>query len=207
MHRASCIVHHASFIVHRASCIVHRASCIVHYYHRALCIMHPDSGSGHDPTDTQTERGGGQRQTPHERDRCAENHIRFACTQRKHRPVDGRHPDLQFFGVREKLRTRHTLHGGIPRDIAKPYAGNVERHAHKQPYARHDRFLHHPLLLHRPRFTAARHFERQRDRRWPRRPRETRHHGRRGRRHQRTICAGHRVVQHIRRVWPLHLRR
>lgn len=70
---------------------------------------------------------------------------------------------------------RATLDRRLPRHVAQPYAGDVERDAHQQPHARHDRLLHHSVLLHRPGIAAARYFIGERNGRWTGRSGQTRH--------------------------------
>ena len=36
----------------------------------------------------------------------------------------------------------------LSRHVALAHAGNMERDAHQQPHARHDRLFHHPVLFH-----------------------------------------------------------
>lgn len=75
----------------------------------------------------------------------------------------------------QELRPRHALDRRLPRHVAQPYAGDVERDAHQQPHARHDRLLHHSVLLHRPGIAAARYFIGERNGRWTGRSGQTRH--------------------------------
>ena len=111
-------------------------------------------------------RGHSHRTSADERNRCAEDEVRFTRTEREHRPLDGRHPDVQLVRIRQELRTRHALDRRVPRNVAFTHAGDMERHAHQQPHARHDRLLHHSVLLHRQRIAAARYFIGERDWRW-----------------------------------------
>ena len=90
----------------------------------------------------------GHRTSTDERNRRAEDEVRFARTEREHRPLDGRHPDVQLVGIRQELRSRHTLDRRLSRHVALAHAGNMERDAHQQPHARHDRLFHHPVLFH-----------------------------------------------------------
>ena len=108
----------------------------------------------------------GHRTSADERNRCAEDEVRFTRTEREHRPLDGRHPDVQLVRIRQELRTRHALDRRVPRNVAFTHASDMERHAHQQPHARHDRLLHHSVLLHRQRIAAARYFIGERDWRW-----------------------------------------
>jgi hypothetical protein len=78
-------------------------------------------------------------QTADEGNRRAEDEVRFTRTERKYRPLDGGHPDVQLVRVCQELRPRHALDRRLPRHVAQPYAGDVERDAHQQPHARHDR--------------------------------------------------------------------
>ena len=100
----------------------------------------------------------GHRTSADERNRRAEDEVRFTRTEREHRPLNGGHPDIQLVRVCQKLRPRHALDRCLPRHVAQPYAGDVERDAHQQPHARHDRLFYYPVLLHRPSVAAARHF-------------------------------------------------
>ena len=100
----------------------------------------------------------GHRPSADERNRRAEDEVRFARTEREHRPLDGRHLDVQLVRIRQELRTRHALDRRVPRNVAFTHAGDMERHAHQQPHARHDGLLHHSVLLHRQRISAARYF-------------------------------------------------
>ena len=59
--------------------------------------------------------------------------------------------------------------GGVQRHLSEPYTGDMERYAHQQSDARHDRLLDHTLLFHRPGIAAPRHIVGQRNRRRSRR--------------------------------------
>ncbi|GFH88062.1 hypothetical protein IMSAGC001_03497 [Bacteroides acidifaciens] len=142
-------------------------------------------------------RSHGHRTSANEGDRRAEDKARFGRAQGEHRPLDGGHPDVQFVGICQELRTRHSLDGRFPRHVALAHAGYVERHAHQQPHARHDRLFHHTVLFHRPGVAASRHFIGKRDGRRHRRARQTRHNAPRGRGLQRSVRAGHRFVQDV----------
>ena len=78
-------------------------------------------------------------QTADEGNRRAEDEVRFTRTERKYRPLDGGHPDFQHVDFRQTVRPRHPFDRGVPRYVALAYAGDVERDAHQQPHARHDR--------------------------------------------------------------------
>ena len=75
-------------------------------------------------------------QTADEGNRRAEDEVRFTRTERKYRPLDGGHPDVQLVRVCQELRPRHALDRRLPRHVAQPYAGDVERDAHNNPDAR-----------------------------------------------------------------------
>jgi len=56
-------------------------------------------------------RSHGHRSSADERHRRAEDEVRFGRAQGEHRPLDGGHPDVQFVGLRQELRTRDALDG------------------------------------------------------------------------------------------------
>ena len=99
-------------------------------------------------------------QTADEGNRRAEDEVRFTRTERKYRPLDGGHPDVQFVGLRQELRTRDALDGRFPRHVALAHAGDVERDADQLADARHGRLLDDPrvqavrALLDSPEFKA-----------------------------------------------------
>lgn len=54
-------------------------------------------------------------QTADEGNRRAEDEVRFTRTERKYRPLDGGHPDVQLVRVCQELRPRHALDRRLPR--------------------------------------------------------------------------------------------
>ena len=83
--------------------------------------------------------------------------------------------DILTFNSSVFVKSYGALDRRLPRHVAQPYAGDVERDAHQQPHARHDRLLHHSVLLHRPGIAAARYFIGERNGRWTGRSGQTRH--------------------------------
>ena len=135
-----------------------------------------------------------------EKHRRRGDETRLGDPQGEHRPLDGRRADVQHTGFRQAVRPRDPLHGIVPRHGSVAYAGDVERHAHQQPDAGHDRLFDDPLLFHRRRLAAPRNLVDQRDGRRTGRTGETLDCAGGGRRIRAAIYPGHRHVPYFRRI-------
>ncbi|MCS2983585.1 Plug domain-containing protein [Bacteroides xylanisolvens] len=76
------------------------------------------SAQGIDPAYSPDRRGDRMGQTADEGNRRAEDEVRFTRTERKYRPLDGRHPDVQLVRICQELRPRHALDRRLPRHVA-----------------------------------------------------------------------------------------
>ena len=106
-------------------------------------------------------RGSGLGPASDEKHRRRGERNRLGDPPGEHRPLDGRRADVQHTGFVKQYGRATLLHGIVPRHGSVAYAGDVERHAHQQPDAGHDR-LSMILLFHRRRLAAPRNLVGQR---------------------------------------------